>query len=87
MARGNFGNPEQHARAGHAGGQKTAATHGREFYQAIGHKGGQASPGKFKPGSDRAREAGRRGGEAVSSDRQHMSDIGRSGGRSRTRER
>ncbi len=27
--------------AGRRGGQKTAQTHGKEFYEAIGHKGGQ----------------------------------------------
>jgi general stress protein YciG len=27
--------------AGRRGGQRTAQTHGREFYEAIGHKGGQ----------------------------------------------
>jgi hypothetical protein len=29
------------AEAGRKGGQKTAATHGREFYSEIGRKGGQ----------------------------------------------
>ena len=27
--------------AGRRGGMKTAQTHGRDFYEAIGHKGGQ----------------------------------------------
>jgi len=27
--------------AGRKGGMKTAQTHGRDFYEAIGHKGGQ----------------------------------------------
>lgn len=31
------------AEAGQKGGEKTAATHGREFYQEIGKKGGQAT--------------------------------------------
>ncbi|MDR0471360.1 MAG: Em GEA1 (EM1) [Nitrososphaerota archaeon] len=26
---------------GQKGGRRTAETHGREFYEAIGHKGGQ----------------------------------------------
>lgn len=26
---------------GQKGGRRTAATHGREFYEEIGHKGGQ----------------------------------------------
>lgn len=49
--------------AGKKGGEKTSQTHGREFYQEIGHKGGEASPGKFAPGSRRAKEAGRKGGQ------------------------
>ncbi len=28
--------------AGRKGGQKTAQTHGREFYQSIGRKGGES---------------------------------------------
>lgn len=27
--------------AGRKGGERTASTHGREFYEEIGHKGGQ----------------------------------------------
>ena len=62
--RGNFGNPEQHAEAGKQGGEATAATHGREFYEDIGARGGEASSGSFEKGSERAREAGRKGGRA-----------------------
>ncbi len=29
------------AEAGRNGGERTAETHGREFYEEIGHKGGQ----------------------------------------------
>jgi general stress protein YciG len=36
------GTPEQHARAGHAGGEATATTHDHEFYETIGRKGGEA---------------------------------------------
>lgn len=36
------GTPEQHARSGQAGGEATAATHGHEFYEEIGRKGGLA---------------------------------------------
>jgi len=50
----------------------------------IASKGGKAAHEKgtaheFTP--DEAREAGRKGGEAVSQDRQHMADIGREGGK------
>src|SRR2546423_951797 len=49
----------------------------------IAREGGRASHEKrsaheFSP--DEARGAGRKGGEAVSSDREHMSEIGRKGG-------
>ena len=60
--RGWHGNAQGHAEAGRRGGQKTAATHGKEFYEQIGRRGGIVSPGKFQPGSQRAREAGRKGG-------------------------
>jgi hypothetical protein len=40
------------------------------------HESGHAH--EFTP--EEAREAGRKGGEAVSQDRQHMADIGRKGG-------
>ena len=33
-----------------------------EMRRQIASKGGRASPGKFQTGSDRAREAGRKGG-------------------------
>ena len=36
------GTPEQHAKAGHAGGVATASSHGSEFYREIGRKGGEA---------------------------------------------
>ena len=49
----------------------------------IASKGGHAAHEKgtaheFTP--EEAREAGRKGGEAVSEDRQHMAEIGRKGG-------
>ena len=56
----------------------------------IASKGGRAAHAKgtaheFTP--DEARVAGRKGGEAVSRDRAHMSAIGREGGHSRGRVR
>ncbi len=52
----------------------------------IARKGGRAAHAKgtaHEFTSDEARVAGRKGGEAVSRDRAHMSDIGREGGHSR----
>ena len=48
----------------------------------IAAKGGRAaheSGNAHEFSSEEAREAGRKGGEAVSQDRQHMADIGREG--------
>jgi general stress protein YciG len=52
----------------------------------IASKGGRAAHAQgtaheFSP--DEAREAGRKGGQAVSRDREHMSAIGRKGGEAR----
>jgi len=52
----------------------------------IASRGGRAAHAKgtaHEFTSDEARVAGRKGGEAVSRDRQHMSNIGREGGHSR----
>ena len=52
----------------------------------IASKGGRAAHAKgtaHEFTSDEARVAGRKGGEAVSRDRQHMATIGREGGESR----
>ncbi len=52
----------------------------------IASKGGKAAHAKgtaHEFTSDEARVAGRKGGEAVSRDREHMSTIGREGGHSR----
>jgi general stress protein YciG len=56
----------------------------------IASKGGRAAHAKgtaHEFTSDEARLAGRKGGEAVSRDRAHMSAIGREGGHSRGRTR
>jgi general stress protein YciG len=57
-----------------------------EKQRDIASKGGKAAHEKgtaheFTP--EEAREAGRKGGETVSQDREHMADIGRKGGESR----
>ncbi|MDA5342256.1 KGG domain-containing protein [Stenotrophomonas maltophilia] len=54
--------------------------------RAIAAKGGRAAHAsgnahEFSP--DEARVAGRKGGEAISRDRQHMAAIGREGGHAR----
>ncbi len=56
--------------------------------QEIASKGGRAAHARgtaHQFSSEEAREAGRRGGRAVSQDRAHMANIGRAGGESRAR--
>jgi general stress protein YciG len=51
----------------------------------IASKGGRAAHEKgtaHEFTSEEAREAGRKGGQSVSQDREHMSEIGRKGGQS-----
>lgn len=56
----------------------------KEKQREIASKGGQAAHQKgtaheFTP--EEAREAGRKGGQTVSKDREHMAEIGREGGK------
>ena len=56
----------------------------------IARKGGKAAHEKgtaHQFSSEEAREAGRKGGQVVSQHREHMVEIGRSGGRARRRKR
>lgn len=49
--------------AGRKGGQKTAETHGHEFYAEIGHKGGQKTAETH--GHEFYAEIGHKGGQKV----------------------
>jgi len=65
--------------------KRSFASMDEEKQREIASKGGKAAHEKgtaheFTP--EEAREAGRKGGEAVSQDREHMSEIGRKGGES-----
>ena len=58
----------------------------REKQKEISSKGGRAAHAKgtaHEFTADEARNAGRKGGQAVSQDRAHMAQIGREGGKSR----
>ncbi len=44
--------------AGQRGGEATAKTHDKKFYEEIGSEGGKVSPGNFKNDPKRAAEAG-----------------------------
>lgn len=57
-----------------------------EKQREIASKGGRSaheSGNAHEFDSEEAREAGKKGGEAVSQDREHMAEIGRKGGESR----
>ena len=53
--------------AGHKGGERTAETHGHEFYHEIGEKGGRKGGERVKEekGPGFYREIGHKGGEKV----------------------
>lgn len=72
--RGNFGNHDQHVEAGRAGGEATASSHDKKFYEEIGSEGGKASSGSFEKGSERAKEAGRKGGEASGGNTENLNN-------------
>ncbi|KAB7771802.1 KGG domain-containing protein [Xanthomonas maliensis] len=55
----------------------------RRALASSGGKAAHASGNAHEFTSDEAREAGRKGGQAVSRDRDHMSRIGSKGGRSK----
>jgi general stress protein YciG len=81
---------KQRAIASKGGHAAHESGHAHEFdsqeARQAGHKGGVAaheSGNAHEFDSDEARRAGHKGGETVSSDRQHMADIGRKGGESR----
>ena len=68
------------------GGARGFAGMDRQRQREIASQGGcaaheQGTAHEFTP--DEAREAGRKGGEAVSQDRGHMAEIGRRGGEAR----
>lgn len=44
------------AEAGRKGGEKTAETHGEEFYSDIGHKGGQKVRRLIREGKERKKD-------------------------------
>ena len=61
-----------------------------EKQRDIASKGGQAAHEQgtaHEFNSREAREAGRKGGEAVSKDREHMSEIGKKGGEEVSKDR
>ena len=66
--------------AGKKGGERTAQTHGVEFYQGIGKEGGEATAEKH--GHEFYEDIGHKGGEATVEKHGHefYEDIGHKGG-------
>lgn len=66
--------------AGRRGGERTAETHGHEFYEEIGKKGGEAR--KEELGHEGYVELGHKGGEAVKEKYgpEFYEEIGKKGG-------
>ena len=68
------------------GGGRGFAGMDEQKQKEIASKGGKAAHEKgtaHEFSSEEAREAGRKGGESVSQDREHMAAIGKKGGESR----
>ena len=69
---------------GRGGQARGFAAMNQEKQREIASKGGRAAHAKgtaHEFTSDEARQAGRKGGESVSKDREHMAEIGREGGK------
>ncbi len=80
--------------AGRRGGEATKETHGREFYEEIGKKGGEERAREIREEGispethEKLSEAGRKGGETtkVTRGRGFYEEIGKKGGEERARE-
>ncbi|MFA4887824.1 MAG: KGG domain-containing protein [Candidatus Nanoarchaeia archaeon] len=67
--------------AGRKGGEATAASHDREFYEEIGHKGGVAAQRKgtaHKLTDEERSKGGSRSGGNFKFDRERAAEAGRS---------
>jgi general stress protein YciG len=87
MARGDsMGSKMSVEDAGRKGGEATAKSHDRSFYQEIGRKGGEATSKSHDRGF--YQDIGRKGGEARANDEDVRSGkLGRMGGEARSRQR
>lgn len=67
--------------AGHKGGERTAETHGHEFYSEIGHKGGEkgGEAVKEKYGPEFYSEIGKKGGEKVQEEVRRYEEMKKEG--------
>jgi uncharacterized protein len=72
------------------GDQRGFASMDQAKQREIASKGGKAAHQKgtaHEFSTEEARDAGRKGGESVSQDRQHMAEIGRKGGQAVSQDR
>ncbi|RYD55236.1 MAG: hypothetical protein EOP56_16965 [Sphingobacteriales bacterium] len=79
----NSQSENQERKSGKGTSNRGFASMSREKQREIASKGGRAAHQQgvaHEWSSDEARKAGRKGGEAVSQDRNHMAEIGRKGG-------
>jgi uncharacterized protein len=87
MASNQGGNQGKGSQSGKTGGRGFASMDAQR-QREIASQGGRAAHQRgtaHEFTSEEAREAGRKGGEAVSQNRQHMAAIGSKGGQSRGR--
>jgi general stress protein YciG len=63
--KGNFGNSEQHRKAGQLGGDAVVEKYGANHMASIGSSGGKVSGGNFKNNRIRAAQAGTIGGRTA----------------------
>ena len=75
-AQGNHGNSQQHADASRKGGE-TSSSNATKGHSA---KSGADLRHQDNLSEEQRRAIGRKGGEAVSKNREHMAEIGRKGG-------
>jgi general stress protein YciG len=74
QGQGWHGDSAGHAKAGKMGGEATAKSHDRGFYEEIGSEGGNQSPTKFQTGDSRTQKAARKGGKASGSASSSLDD-------------
>ncbi len=75
-----YTNEETQSKASDKRGLASASEETRRRVASMGGKAAHASGNAHEFDSNEAREAGRKGGERVSQNREHMSAIGRKGG-------
>ncbi len=80
MEMDKYGESELMPKASDRRGLASASEETRKRVASLGGKAAHASGNAHEFDSEEARNAGRKGGEAVSRNREHMAAIGRKGG-------